>query len=154
MFKSESQAKEGSFDITLMKKCSENRRGQRDMREMREASKLLNGPAWSTEGKYMRRYKGTIDVFFGFEHRMRKEEQFNNETQQGWRFAADAAMTRMQAVKIANIRRIGDWLPGGCLVLREELVFLHRITKPAAWRGGWFAGVGRVWSRCHTPLRR
>ena len=33
----------------------------------------------------MRRYKGTFDIFFGTEHRMRKEEmeQFNKENQAG-----------------------------------------------------------------------
>ena len=42
----------------------------------------------------MRRYKGAFDVFFGIEHRLRKEEmeeQFNREATEGWRFAADAA---------------------------------------------------------------
>ena len=42
----------------------------------------------------MRRYKGTFDVFFGTEHRLRKEEveeQFNREAKEGWRFAASAA---------------------------------------------------------------
>ena len=34
----------------------------------------------------MRRYEGTFDIFFGI-----VEEQFNKETKQGWRFAADAA---------------------------------------------------------------
>ena len=41
---------------------------------------LLNGSAWSTERKYMRRYKGKCDIFFGIERRLRKkevEEQFN-----------------------------------------------------------------------------
>ena len=55
---------------------------------------LLNGSAWSTEKKYMRRYKGKCDVFFGIEHRLKKEEtevQFNREAKEGWRFAADAA---------------------------------------------------------------
>ena len=31
-----------------------------------------NGSAWSTEKKFLRRYKGTFDVFFGVEHRVRK----------------------------------------------------------------------------------
>ena len=38
---------------------------------------------WSTEKKCMSRYKRTSDIFFGIEHRMRKEEmeeQFNRET--------------------------------------------------------------------------
>ena len=55
---------------------------------------LLNGSAWSTERKYMRRYKGKCDIFFGIEHRMRKEEmeeQFNKEAKEGWIFAADVA---------------------------------------------------------------
>ena len=57
-------------------------------------STLLNGSAWSTDKKYMMRYKESFDNFFGMEHRMRKEEmeeQFNKETKQGWRFAANAA---------------------------------------------------------------
>ena len=66
---------------------------------MQEPSKavrctLFNGSAWCTEKKYMRRYKGTFDIFVGIEHRMRKEdseEQLNRETKQAWRFAADAA---------------------------------------------------------------
>ena len=55
---------------------------------------LLNGSAWSTQKKYMRRYKGACDIFFGIEHRWRKEEmeeQFNQEAQEGWRIAAGPA---------------------------------------------------------------
>ena len=55
---------------------------------------LLNGSAWSPERKYMRRCKGKCDIFFGIEHRSRKEdmeEQFNREAEERWRFAADAA---------------------------------------------------------------
>ena len=46
------------------------------------------------ERKHMRRYKGKCHVFFGTEHRLRKEEmeeQFNKEAKKGRRFAADAA---------------------------------------------------------------
>ena len=42
----------------------------------------------------MRRYKGKCDIFFGTEHRLRKEEmeeQFNKEAKEVWRFAEDAA---------------------------------------------------------------
>ena len=55
---------------------------------------LLNGSARSTEKKYMRRYKGKRDIFFGMEHRLSKEEiaeWFNKETKEGWRFVADVA---------------------------------------------------------------
>ena len=44
----------------------------------------------------MRRCKGAFVFFFGVEPRMRKEEmgeQFNKETKQGWRVAADVART-------------------------------------------------------------
>ena len=64
---------------------------------------LLNGSAWSTERKYMRRYQGTFDIFFGIEHRMRRdemEEQFNKEAKQGWRFAADAARITDESAKV------------------------------------------------------
>ena len=49
---------------------------------------------WSTERKYMRRYKRKCDIFFGIEHRLRKEEMeehCNRVAKEGWRFAADAA---------------------------------------------------------------
>ena len=42
----------------------------------------------------MRRYKGKCDVFFGIEHRLRKEEmeeQINKEAKEGRRVAADEA---------------------------------------------------------------
>ena len=60
---------------------------------------LLNGSAWSTDRKYMRRYRGTFDVLFEIGHRIRREEleeQFNKESKQGWRFAADAANHRRE----------------------------------------------------------
>ena len=56
---------------------------------------LVNGSTWSTKRKYMRRYKGKCDIFFGIKHRLRKEEMeepFNREAKEGWRFAADAAI--------------------------------------------------------------
>ena len=51
---------------------------------------LLNGSAWSTERKYMGRYKGKCDIFFVIEHRLEKE-QCNREAKEGWRIAVDAA---------------------------------------------------------------
>ena len=42
----------------------------------------------------MKRFKGTFDIFFGVEHRMRNEdmeEQCNKDAKEGWRFVADAA---------------------------------------------------------------
>ena len=42
--------------------------------EVRLRCALLNGSAWSTERQYMRRYRGTFDIFSGTEHRLRKEQ--------------------------------------------------------------------------------
>ena len=42
--------------------------------EKRMRCALLDGSAWSTEKKYMRRYTGTFDILFGMEHRLRKED--------------------------------------------------------------------------------
>ena len=56
---------------------------------------MLNESARSTKKRNtLRRYKGRCDIFFGTEHRLRKEEmeeQFNREAKEGWRCAADAA---------------------------------------------------------------
>ena len=42
--------------------------------------------------KYVRRYKGKCGIFFGIEHRLRKEEVKEQcKSKGGWRFAADAA---------------------------------------------------------------
>ena len=48
------------------------RKGE-DKTEMKKEVKLLrctllNGSAWSTERKYMGRYKGTCGIFLGIEH--------------------------------------------------------------------------------------
>ena len=45
----------------------------------------MDGSAWSTERKYMRRHTGTSDISFGREHRLRKEEmeeQYNEEAEE------------------------------------------------------------------------
>ena len=69
-----------------------------DRSEMQKEAKLLrgtklNGSAWSTEMKFLRRYKGKCDIFCGIEHRLRKEEMeehSNKEAKEGWIFAAGA----------------------------------------------------------------
>ena len=91
----------GSFQTEQKEKHQRNWKWTQgvDRTEMRKEEKrlrcaLLNGSAWSTERKNIRRYKGTFDAFFGIEHRLRKEEmkeQFNREAKEGWRFAASAA---------------------------------------------------------------
>ena len=56
----------------------------------------------------MRRYRCTFDIFFGIEHRLRKEEmeeQFNKEAKEGWRFAADAARITDERAGIEDQKR-------------------------------------------------
>ena len=51
----------------------------------------------------MTKYKGTFDIFFGIEHKMRREEmeeQFKEEAKQGWRCAADAARITVENARI------------------------------------------------------
>ena len=74
--------------------------GERRSEMHKELNKLMctvfNDSAWSMERKYMKRYKSTCAIFFGVEHRMRKEgmeEQFNKEAKQGWRLCS----TRQQS---------------------------------------------------------
>ena len=79
-----SDAVEGTFVDLDGKSHQEEQKGKHprkwklskgvDWTEMRKEEKrwrcaFLNGSAWSTERKYMRRYKGTFDFFFGMEHR-------------------------------------------------------------------------------------
>ena len=79
-----SDAVEGTFADLDGKSLQEEQKGMQkrewkqskgvDRKKMRKEQKnlrcaLLHGSAWSTERKYMRRYKGTFDVFFGREHR-------------------------------------------------------------------------------------
>ena len=48
---------------------------------------LLSGSAWSTERKYMKKYKESAISSLGIEHRLKKEEmeeQFNKEAKEGW----------------------------------------------------------------------
>ena len=54
---------------------------------------MLDGSAWSTARKYMRRCKGNCDIFFGIEDRLRKEEIGGTVQQRGqaWIFAGDTA---------------------------------------------------------------
>ena len=54
---------------------------------------LLNGSAWRAERKYMRRYKGKCDMFFGIKHRLRKEEMRSSSTK---RPRKDRGLQRMQ----------------------------------------------------------
>ena len=124
-----SDAVEGTF-VDLVGKSLQEEQKERHQREWKRSKgvdrnemgkgekklrcALLNGLAWSTERKYMRRYKGTFDVFFGMEHRLRKEEmeeQFNREGKEGWRFAADAAtITRARASSEDRTHTSGGFL--------------------------------------------
>ena len=80
-----------------------------DRTDMKEETRvlrctLLNGSAWSTERKYIRRYKGKCDIFLGIEHRLKKEEmeeQFNEEAKEGWICAAEGRKHTSRGVSVA-----------------------------------------------------
>ena len=86
-----------------------------DRTEMKKEAKLLrctlsNGSAWSTERKYMRRYRGKCDVFFGTEHRMRKEEMEEQLTKSprkggGLQLMQQESRMKGQAVRIEDIHQ-------------------------------------------------
>ena len=61
-------------EATLKKVEAAKRRGQNGNEDISKEIEVLNGSAWSTEKKYMKRYKGMFDIFFGIEHRLRKED--------------------------------------------------------------------------------
>ena len=49
---------------------------------------MFQGISFRTQKAYIEQYRENIDVFFGIEHRMKRkemEEQFNEESKQGWR---------------------------------------------------------------------
>ena len=55
---------------------------------------LLNGFCTEHRKEVHERHRGMFDIFFGIQHRLRKEEmeeQFNIEAMEGWSFAVDAA---------------------------------------------------------------
>ena len=71
---------------------------------------MLNVSAWSTERKYIRRYKGRRDILLGIEHKLKKEEvkeQFNREAKgrmELWLMRRES-QTKEQAVRIRNIHQ-------------------------------------------------
>ena len=99
--------------VEAAKKRRQDRKGKTEAKLLR--CTLLNGSAWSTERKYMRKYRGRCDIFFGIEHILRKkemEEQFNKEAKEGWRFAADAAIATDERASIEDQKHAS----GGVLV--------------------------------------
>ena len=116
-----------------------------DWTEMRKEEKrflctLLHGSTWSTERKYMRRNKGTFDIFFGVEHRLRKEdmeEQFNKEAKEGWRLAASAArMTEKMAEDDDRKHTSGQQLGSSCGSRRRERLSRFRGVKEESHKLG------------------
>ena len=63
---------------------------------------LLDGSTWSTERKYMRRFNGKCDVFFGIEHSLRKEEMEVQQRGEGRRRMQRESWMKEQAVRIVS----------------------------------------------------
>ena len=72
---------------------------------------LLDGSAWSTETKYMIKCKGKCAIFFGIEHRLRKEEMeepFNKEVKEkdgDLQQMQREKPTKLQAARIVSIHQ-------------------------------------------------
>ena len=67
--------------------------------------------------KYMERYKGTVDIFFGIEHEKKEEieEEFTKEVNQGWMFAGVAARIIDENASIEGCKHRSGWsLCGNC----------------------------------------
>ena len=85
-----------------------------DRTEMKEEAQLLrctllNGSAWNTERKYMRRYRGKCVIIFGIEHRLKEEEmeeQFNKEAKDGYlQLTQQESPMKGQAVRIRSVHQ-------------------------------------------------
>ena len=86
-----------------------------DRTEMKKEAKLLSctlldGSAWSTERKYMRRCKGKCDIFFGVEHRLRRRKWRISSTKRprkdgGLQRTRRESQMRMHTVKITSTRQ-------------------------------------------------
>ena len=79
----------------------------------------------STERKYMGRYKGTFDVFFGMEYRLRKEEmeeQFNREAkeEEDLRRVQQESQRKWQETTIVSTRQ-------------EEFLLQSTVTWELLW---------------------
>ena len=111
---------------------------QKDARKFR--CTLLNRSAWSTEKKYMRRNKGTFDILFGIEQRIRKEEmeeeQFTKKTRKdgGLQGARRESQMRVQTVKIISTRQ-EEWQRG--------LECSGSPDEGKTYRWGWWKTLGR-----------
>ena len=111
---------------------------------------LLSGSAWGTEKKYMRRYKctfeiffgkGKCDIFFGIEHRLRKEdmvEHFNREAKEGWRLAAVAARITDERVSTRRLESLWQSTVTWEQLLEKKKEQWHRsqatrVQSPRLW---------------------
>ena len=118
--------KESSRKETAPKRWKQPKGQERT--EMKKETKLLRCTLLTdqrgVQRKYMRRYKGKCDIFFGIEHRLRKEEmeeQFNREAKEGWILPTQQeSPMKEQVVRTESIR------------LEESLL---RLT--ATWGQSW-----------------
>ena len=111
-----------------------------DWTEMRREEKtlkctLLNGSAWSTGKKYMRRCKGKCEIFFGIGHRLRKENWRNSSTK---RPRKDGDLQRMQQEllrkrKVVSRQQLGSsvyfWYSEGWTPRNEAFLQRTQTTK-------------------------
>ena len=103
-------------NAAIIPKRTQHKKGE-DRKEMQKETTMvrctsLNGSSWSAEKKYMRRYAGTFEIFFGVEQRMRKGEiwrssSIKKRSKDGYlQPKQQESPMRMQAVKIASTNRV------------------------------------------------
>ena len=63
---------------------------------------LLNGSAWSTKRKYMRRHKGRCDIFFGIEHRLCSSLTWRQRKDEDLRLMRQESQTKEQVLRIRS----------------------------------------------------
>ena len=71
---------------------------------------LLNGSAWSTEKKYLKRYEEKCDIFFGIEQRLVRKKWRRSSTERprkdgGSQLTQEESLVKGQAVTIESIRQ-------------------------------------------------
>ena len=102
----------------------------------------------------MRRYKGTFDIFFGIEHRLRKEEmeeQFNREAKEGWRFAAHAARVTDESASDEEEEGAVMSIPGNEGRIAQAWVNVREICVSSRCSGTRMDGRRQMkpsWKRC------
>ena len=94
-------------------------------------------------------YEGTVDIFFGIEHKRRKEEQFNKDVKHGSTQTRHRLLKIMQAVRISGRRRVeSSWQ----LTATWEL-WLTKKNGPSCLSFGNEGRIAQAWVNVRGGVR-